>query len=126
MRVRSVCKNCGYTGFPITHVKGSCCIEIALWLTFLLPGVIYTVWRLSSKEKICPSCKKATMIPINTPIGRKLLKDNAARKEVRDSKTTDIDEPKKHGMSDKTFELIKELEKKAKYDRDIKFPDDEK
>jgi ribosomal protein L32 len=72
----SVCKACGHIGYPKTITKGSFLTEVILWLFFLLPGLIYSIWRLTSKEEVCPRCGNATMIPVDTPIGKQLLKEN--------------------------------------------------
>jgi len=69
-----ICLTCGYVGKPITKTKGGCLIELTLWLFMILPGILYSLWRLTSKEKVCPSCEKATMIPTTTPKGKELLK----------------------------------------------------
>jgi hypothetical protein len=39
---------------------------------FLVVGVLYTVWRLSSEFEACPKCGRASMIPLDTPKGRKV------------------------------------------------------
>lgn len=70
-----VCTNCGYFGKPKTVTKGSMLIEIALWLCFLFPGLIYSLWRVSSKHTACPKCGNAHMIPSDTPMGKKALTD---------------------------------------------------
>lgn len=67
-----ICAHCGEVGKPVTRTKGSIWIEILLWLTFLVPGLIYSVWRLTTKYKGCPSCGAANPVPLNTPRGQKL------------------------------------------------------
>jgi len=37
--------------------------------------MIYSVWRFTTRYHGCPICKNATMIPIETPMGQKLLKE---------------------------------------------------
>ena len=76
-RETQVCTTCGYTGYPKTKVKGSLITEIILWLLFLVPGILYSIWRLASKEKACPKCGHPNMIPIDTPMGRKLVYETA-------------------------------------------------
>ncbi len=77
---RFVCTNCGYVGDPIQAVQGSGCVELAFWCLLLVPGIIYSVWRLSSKQPTCPSCRGAnSMIPVDSPRGREIT-DAAARK----------------------------------------------
>jgi len=68
----SICAHCGFQGKPVSQTKGSIWIEIILWLFFILPGVIYSIWRLSTRAKVCPKCKQPNMIPLDTPQGKKL------------------------------------------------------
>lgn len=68
-----VCTTCGTQGIPKTRVKGSIGIELLLWLCFLLPGMIYSVWRLTTKQKVCVACKAATLVPIDSPVGQRTL-----------------------------------------------------
>ena len=70
-----VCNSCGFVGLPEIKHKGSIWIEIILWLFFLIPGIIYSIWRAGSKFLRCPKCNGTTIIPANTPIGQKLLKN---------------------------------------------------
>jgi len=50
------CPECGYQGKPSTVTRGSFAIEIILWLCYLLPGVIYSLWRLSTRCYVCRQC----------------------------------------------------------------------
>lgn len=75
MAKKSICTMCGYVGYPRRKASGSCLIEAILWLCFIIPGIIYTIWRLTSKSIICPKCKNTSMIPVNTPQGQKLLSE---------------------------------------------------
>ena len=43
-----VCTVCGSVGFPKKVTPGSFLVELGLWIFFILPGVIYSVWRLSA------------------------------------------------------------------------------
>lgn len=70
-----ICKDCGYTGHTERKTKGSILIEILLWCFFLVPGIIYSLWRLTTKYDACPSCSSASMIPLNSPQGKKLTKE---------------------------------------------------
>lgn len=71
-----VCPSCGSRGEPKTITKGSTGIELILWLCLLVPGLIYSIWRLSSRVKGCPSCGSMGMIPANSPHGKKLIDSN--------------------------------------------------
>lgn len=70
-----VCTTCGTQGLPKTRVKGSFAIELLLWICCLLPGMIYTAWRLTTKEKVCRVCQANTLVPIDSPVGRRILSD---------------------------------------------------
>lgn len=71
----SICSKCGNKSLPVEFVKGSIFIEIILWLAFLVPGLVYSIWRLTSKALVCPKCKAPDMIPLDSPIGKKLDRD---------------------------------------------------
>jgi rubredoxin len=61
-----VCTLCGYVGRPRYQTQGSFAVELLLWILFCAPGLIYSVWRLVSKKKICPSCGSAAIIPASS------------------------------------------------------------
>lgn len=67
-----VCTECGYIGKAKKVMKGSIFIEIILWLTFIVPGLIYSFWRLSNNVETCPKCHRETVIPTDTPKGMEL------------------------------------------------------
>lgn len=70
-----VCVNCGYRGKPKTVTKGSILIEIVLWLALIVPGIIYSLWRLTTRHSACPQCAAANMVPAGSPRGRKLIEE---------------------------------------------------
>ncbi len=61
------CTNCGSIDKPRTRTKGSFLLEVFLWLCLILPGVLYTVWRLTTREKVCRACGAPNMIPTDSP-----------------------------------------------------------
>jgi hypothetical protein len=73
MKKLYVCGNCGFVGQPKKITKGSFVIELVLWLCFLLPGLLYSLWRLTTRAEVCPSCKTPGMIPADSPVGKKLM-----------------------------------------------------
>lgn len=66
------CTACHSEMKPKTEVPGSVLIEIVLWLSIILPGLIYSIWRLSNKKKICRTCGSTEIIPTNSPMAKKL------------------------------------------------------
>lgn len=71
-----ICPSCGSRGEPKTITKGSTAIELILWLCFIVPGLIYSIWRLTTRQSGCPACGNIGMIPANSPVGRRLIDDN--------------------------------------------------
>jgi len=67
------CPNCGCSAKPATITRGSFGIELLLWLFFLIPGLMYSIWRLSSRYKGCPMCKQPGMIPLDSPRAKAML-----------------------------------------------------
>lgn len=68
-----VCTQCGRQAKPALITKGNIFMEIFLWLLFLLPGLIYSIWRHASRFRGCPDCKTQTMVKGDSPVGKKLL-----------------------------------------------------
>jgi ribosomal protein S27AE len=72
-----ICPNCGYQGTPKSITKGSFLIELVLWICFLIPGLIYSLWRVSSRTTGCPKCGAQHMIPLGSPKGQQLVRELA-------------------------------------------------
>src|SRR3982750_2071055 len=71
-----VCTSCGYVGEPTILTKGSLGVEVILWLCFLLPGLIYSVWRRSTQHEGCPKCGHTALIPRASPMAQNFLRAN--------------------------------------------------
>lgn len=65
-----ICTTCGFKGSPKRFTKGSFIIELGLWLCFLVPGLIYSIWRLASRYEGCPKCHGSAMIPLDSPLAQ--------------------------------------------------------
>jgi len=68
-----ICTICGTAGKPKKETRGSFAIEIILWLCMVLPGLLYSIWRASSKYDVCKYCGNKNIVPINSPVGQELL-----------------------------------------------------
>ena len=67
-----ICTTCGaQTDMPQSTARGSFAIEVVLWLALIIPGLLYSLWRQSTRRKVCPTCGTATLILADTPDGRK-------------------------------------------------------
>lgn len=70
--MKHICSNCGTIGKPKTIVKGTFLIEVVLWLFLIVPGIIYTLWRVSTKYKGCSTCDSKNIVPLDSPRGKEL------------------------------------------------------
>ena len=69
-----ICTVCGWSGREKMASPGGCLVEITLWLLLLIPGIIYTVWRMTHKFPVCPNCgAERSMVPLNSPAAKQLL-----------------------------------------------------
>ena len=90
-----ICPHCGTRGNAKTITKGSLGIEVILWLCFIIPGLIYSIWRHASRFDGCTSCGQAGLISVTSPAGRLLVEKyhpatNSA--EVKPDTDTTMDE----------------------------------
>ena len=73
VRKLGICTQCGTVGTPKTITPGSILVEIFLWLCFIVPGLIYSVWRLSARRPTCRTCGAIrSLVPLHSPRGREL------------------------------------------------------
>jgi hypothetical protein len=70
-----VCTNCYEFTLGTTITKGSIAIEIVLWLCFLIPGIIYSIWRLTTRHKACHRCGGG-IIPADSPRGLEIVRQH--------------------------------------------------
>ena len=84
-----ICKECGYVGHSIKITKGSMGMELLLWLVFLIPGLFYSIWRITSRYNGCPQCRSESMIPILSPVGQKLVAEQS-RSDITPSTTPPV------------------------------------
>lgn len=74
-----VCTQCGYHGPARSHTRGTIALELALWLMFILPGIIYSLWRLSTRAMVCASCGATTLVAPESPVGQRALRQEPAQ-----------------------------------------------
>jgi hypothetical protein len=70
-----ICASCGSRSMPVRPNKGHGLIELILWLCFIIPGIIYSIWRRSGLSNRCGACGSGDVIPIDSPRGQKLLQE---------------------------------------------------
>lgn len=68
-----LCDACGTVGWPKSKTPGSFAIEIVLWFCFIIPGVIYSLWRMTSRKQVCSACGSPNTIPASSPKAQRIL-----------------------------------------------------
>lgn len=64
-----LCAACESITTPTKITPGSLLVNIVLFLFFVVPGIIYLVWRFSARKDGCARCGSVNLIPISTPRG---------------------------------------------------------
>ena len=75
-----VCTNCGHVGSTTTVTKGHFALEVVMWICFLVPGIIYSVWRLTTRQEACSVCGNVNLLPKAAPMAQKFLRENPPEK----------------------------------------------
>lgn len=65
------CTACGSVASPVIRQEGSGAITVLLLLFFIVPGIIYAIWRGSTRRTVCPRCGNASMIPLDSPLAQR-------------------------------------------------------
>lgn len=70
-----VCTECQTVGRKVRITNGYWIVKVILFCFGIIPGIAYASWQESTKKDVCPGCKKDSMIPADTPRGKKLLEE---------------------------------------------------
>ena len=76
------CLNCHQVGQTKQFIKGSFFLEVFLWLCFIVPGVAYSLWRLSDIKYVCRVCESDQIVPLDSERAQAILKSISTRKEA--------------------------------------------
>jgi hypothetical protein len=62
-RAKYYCNSCrNYSS--AANMRGNGWIELILYLFYIVPGIIYSIWRRTGSPNICPTCKSSSLIPV--------------------------------------------------------------
>ena len=67
-----VCTKCGSVDKTKSFTPGSILLEIVAWCLLIVPGVLYSFWRLSARKRVCAVCGSAELVPADSPVGRRI------------------------------------------------------
>lgn len=68
-----LCQQCLSFARGRRKTRGSFLMEVVLWLLFCVPGFIYSIWRVTTRYKVCEICQSTALIPVSTPAAQELL-----------------------------------------------------
>ena len=81
-----VCRVCEYAGRPKIKIHGSFLIELVLWVCFIVPGLVYSLWRLTTREPVCRECGSGLLIPVDSSAIRSDREYHWRRARVEDAR----------------------------------------
>lgn len=61
------CVRCGSIGEPDRKLKGSGWITFLLLFVYIVPGLIYMIWRRSGNTLACKKCGSHNIVPADSP-----------------------------------------------------------
>jgi len=72
-----VCRDCWSISQPTQNkeLRGSAFITVLLLLMYIIPGIIYMVWRRGDKSIICTKCRSKNLVPVDSPMGQKIINE---------------------------------------------------
>lgn len=65
--MRVACRNCGTIGESVKPLKGSGWITFILLCFYIIPGIIYMIWRRTGTKECCAKCKSENIVPAGAP-----------------------------------------------------------
>ena len=68
-----LCIQCGAVTTPKQVTPGTWMITVVLLLFFVVPGIIYMLWRHSSSYAACRNCGAKNLVPVTSPFAQDLV-----------------------------------------------------
>jgi hypothetical protein len=68
-----LCTQCGAITSPTRVTPGTVWITLVLLLFFIVPGIIYWLWRHSNTYSACRMCRSRNLVPTESPVGRDMI-----------------------------------------------------
>lgn len=78
-----ICRNCETYAYPIYGpMKGSAVITVILLFFFVLPGIIYAIWRRTGRRPVCAQCGDSSLVPWSSAVGQRIFALKQAQQAV--------------------------------------------
>lgn len=75
-RPQYICTQCGSVGQFNKKSPGSWLLMVFLLFCFVLPGILYWIWRVANHKRRCDICDSTSVVPVTSPVGQKLLQQH--------------------------------------------------
>ena len=72
-QMKVICQNCGQAGVAEKTLKGHFLITLILLLCYVLPGIVYMIWRRTGLKNRCAKCHSENLVPEGSAVGRELI-----------------------------------------------------
>jgi hypothetical protein len=69
----AVCKNCEEIGQVGVKLPGSGWVEFVLYLLWIAPGILYSVWRRKGTKQVCAACGSDQLVAAKTRAGKQII-----------------------------------------------------
>ena len=73
------CPHCGTVAVPKRDNRGSFLLGLALFFFFIVPGILYGLWQLTTGYNACAVCGMDGLLPLDSPRARSELRRLAAQ-----------------------------------------------
>lgn len=77
LKDKVICRNCGSIGRTVVISPSNFWVELLLWCSGLLPGVVYTLWCNHAAYNACARCHARDIVPVDSPVGQKLAAEHS-------------------------------------------------
>lgn len=67
-----LCTRCYREAKPKTHTPGSFIVELALYLLLVVPGLLYSGYRIANRHKVCRYCGSPELVDLSSPAAQEI------------------------------------------------------
>lgn len=101
-----ICKNCGTAHRGEHTLPGNGWIELVLWLAYIVPGLIYSIWRRSRQRPTCAACHSRDLVDAGTPVGRRLAAEHYPQGMPEEPRSSPVAPPKRLGRAQVALTVV--------------------
>src|ERR1043166_2982469 len=69
------CTRCGHIGPPGFFTGGSPFVAAILWLCLIVPGLLYSMWKIARSRGVCTRCGDTILVPPDSALAKQLSEE---------------------------------------------------